>query len=81
MTFKALLVNKTDEKTSASIQNLEIADLPKSEVLVSVEYSTLNYKDGLCLTGQGGLVRNYPHIPGIDFAASITFSKLASPLA
>ena len=41
---------------------------------VAVEYSTVNYKDGLCLTGQGGLVRNYPHVPGIDFAGTVESS-------
>ena len=45
------------------------------DVLVAVEYSTVNYKDGLCLGGKGGLVRNYPHIPGIDFAGEVVDSK------
>jgi acrylyl-CoA reductase (NADPH) len=40
-------------------------------MLVAVEYSTVNYKDGLCLAGKGGLVRTYPHIPGIDFAGEV----------
>ena len=75
MTFRALIVNKIDEQVSATVENLNIADLPDGEVLVSVEYSTLNYKDGLCLTGNGGLVRNYPHIAGIDFAGTVEQSS------
>jgi NADPH:quinone reductase-like Zn-dependent oxidoreductase len=48
--------------------------LPEGEVTVAVEYSTLNYKDGLCLTTGGGLVRSYPHVPGIDFAGTVEAS-------
>ncbi|MEE9335348.1 MAG: MDR family oxidoreductase [Granulosicoccaceae bacterium] len=72
MTFKALVVEKNDDgKTSASVQNITEAQLPEGEVLVSVDYSTVNYKDGLCIGPGGGLVRNYPHVPGIDFAGSV----------
>ena len=45
--------------------------LPPGEVTVAVEYSTLNYKDGMILQGIGRLVRNYPHVPGIDFAGTV----------
>ncbi len=75
MTFKALVVEKGDEGTSASIQELTINDLPEGEVLVAVDYSTVNYKDGLCIGSGGGLVRNYPHIPGIDFAGVVEASS------
>lgn len=75
MGFKALVVDKTNDTVSTEIKNLDILDLPKGNVLVSVEYSTLNYKDGLCLTGNGGLVRNYPHIAGIDFAGEVEKSE------
>ncbi|WP_306142189.1 acryloyl-CoA reductase [Roseibium sp. MMSF_3412] len=72
MTFKALLVEKNDEgKTSASVQELDDSRLPEGDVTVAVEYSTLNYKDGLCVGPGGGLVRNYPHVPGIDFAGTV----------
>lgn len=76
MSFKALLVEKDDEgKTSASIQTLDDSQLPDGDVTVAVEYSTVNYKDGLCVGPGGGLVRNYPHIPGIDFAGTVTASE------
>ena len=67
--FKALVVEKNDEgKTSASVKDLDLSDLPEAEVTVAVDYSTVNYKDGLCIGPGAGLVRNYPHVPGIDFA-------------
>lgn len=72
MTFKALVVEKDAEGTThAAVKTLTEADLPSGEVLVRVEYSTVNYKDGLCLGSGGGLVRTYPHIPGIDFAGTV----------
>ena len=75
MTFRALVVEKDDEgKTSASVQQLDEAQLPEGDVTVAVEYSTVNYKDGLCVGPGGGLVRNYPHIPGIDFAGTVVQS-------
>ncbi len=73
--FNALMVTKNDDgKTSAAVREISVDDLPAGEVLVAVEYSTLNYKDGLCIGPGGGLVRNYPHIPGIDFAGIVEFS-------
>jgi len=73
--FKALVVEKNEEgKTSASVKDLELTDLPDAEVTVAVEYSTVNYKDGLCIGPGGGLVRHYPHIPGIDFSGTIEAS-------
>ena len=76
MTFKALLVEKSDDgKTTASVQELDDAALPADgDVTVAIEYSTVNYKDGLCINGLGGLVRNFPHVPGIDFAGTVEAS-------
>ncbi|WP_346892687.1 acryloyl-CoA reductase [uncultured Roseibium sp.] len=75
MTFKALLVEKDDEgKTSASVQDLDESRLPDADVTVAVDYSTVNYKDGLCIGPGGGLVRTYPHVPGIDFAGTVETS-------
>lgn len=72
MTFNALLVTKDDDgKTHASVQALSDDQLPAGEVTVAVEYSTVNYKDGLCIGPGGGLVRSYPHVPGIDFAGTV----------
>jgi len=75
--FNALVVEKDDEtgKTSAGVRRIGLSDLPEGEVTVAVEYSTLNYKDGLCLGPGGGLVRKYPHVPGIDFAGTVEASS------
>lgn len=76
MTFNALIVEKGEEgKTSAAVQQITDADLPEGNVTVTVEYSTVNYKDGLCIGPGGGLVRNYPHIPGIDMAGTVESSS------
>ncbi len=74
--FNALVVNKDEEtgKTSAAVQELSLEDLPDAEVTIAVDYSTVNYKDGLCIGPGGGLVRKYPHIPGIDFAGTVEAS-------
>ena len=73
--FKALVVEKDAEgKTHAEVQELEDSRLPEGDVTVAVEYSTLNYKDGLCIGPGGGLVRHYPHVPGIDFAGTVESS-------
>ena len=73
--FTAMVVEKDEEgKTSAALQQMSEDQLPEGEVLVAVEYSTVNYKDGLCLGSGGGLVRTYPHVPGIDFAGTVETS-------
>ncbi|WP_323035084.1 MDR family oxidoreductase [Pararhodobacter sp.] len=73
--FKALVVEKSESgEVSASVQTLDDARLPEGNVTVAVEYTTLNYKDGLCMTAGGGLVRSYPHVPGIDFAGTVETS-------
>jgi acrylyl-CoA reductase (NADPH) len=71
MSFRALLTEKTEDGTVSSVQSLDDARLPEGDVTVDIEWAGLNYKDGLCLTGQGGLVRTYPHIAGIDFAGRV----------
>ncbi len=75
--FKALIVEKDEDsgKTSAAVQEISESDLPEGEVTVAVEYSTVNYKDGLCIGPGGGLVRKYPHVPGIDFAGTVEASS------
>ncbi len=76
MAFNAMVVRKDEEgKTSAQLEQLELDQLPDGDVTIAVEYSTLNYKDGLCLGPGGGLVRNYPHVPGIDFAGAVEASN------
>ncbi len=65
----------TKKKTAASVQSIELDQLPQGNVTVAVEYSTVNYKDGLCIGPGGGLVREYPHVPGIDFAGTVESSE------
>jgi len=72
--FEALLLEEKDGKVTAGLRSLEESQLPAGNVTVDVEYSTLNYKDGLILTGQGRLVRVYPHVPGVDFAGTVAAS-------
>ena len=75
MNFNALVVEKDSTgEISTSIQSITEDQLPAGNVTVAVEYSGLNYKDGLCMTAGGGLVRNYPHVPGIDFAGTVETS-------
>ena len=57
------------------MQSLSLDQFPEGEVTVAVEYSTVNYKDGLCLGSGGGLVKHYPHVPGIDFAGTVEASS------
>jgi acrylyl-CoA reductase (NADPH) len=75
MVFRALVVEEdADGAKTASVQMIGEDRLPEGDVTVAVEYSTLNYKDGLCLGPGGGLVRGYPHVPGIDFAGTVEAS-------
>jgi len=72
--FKALALVEKDDAISPAIAELEESDLPQGDVLIDVAYSSLNYKDGLVLNGLGGLVKTYPHIPGIDLAGTVATS-------
>lgn len=76
MPFRAL-VSHRDEKGKVSSKVELVADdlLPEGEVLVAVEWSGLNYKDALCLNGLGNLVKDYPHVAGIDFAGRVIESR------
>jgi acrylyl-CoA reductase (NADPH) len=73
-TFRAIQVNKTDSGQKLDFVNLTEADLMDGDVTVKVEHSTVNYKDGLALTGKAPIVRKFPLIPGIDFAGTVTQS-------
>lgn len=72
--FRALVVEKADDRTTASVRQVDDDRLPPGEVTVGVEWSSLNYKDALCLGSGGGLVRAWPHVPGIDFAGTVEAS-------
>ena len=81
-TFNALVVREAEEgnpKTaSAAIEQLTDADLPDydaGDVVVQVDYSSLNYKDGMALTGKGRIIRSYPMVPGIDFSGTVISSE------
>jgi len=73
--FKALVLTQRDGHVEATLKDVRKADLPDGDVLVSVAYSSLNYKDGLAVTGQGRVVRSYPMVPGIDFAGTVVESR------
>ncbi|MCC5986815.1 MAG: oxidoreductase [Pararhodobacter sp.] len=76
MGFRALMLRQgEDGLAQTAIEKIEESALPEGDVTVAVEYSTVNYKDGLCLSSKGGgLVRDYPHVAGIDFAGTVTAS-------
>ena len=74
MSFFAYILTEADGKVTGAVKTLTDADLPPGDVTVRVAYSTLNYKDGLVLNGLGKLVRQYPHVPGIDFAGTVETS-------
>jgi len=75
--FKALLTERAEDgTTTTAVQELPDERLPAGDVTVEVEYTTINYKDGLCLSqGGGGLVRQFPHVAGIDFAGAVSASE------
>ena len=73
--FNALLVNKTDEEFTAEIKEIQESDLPDGDVLIDIEYSTINYKDGLAVTNSSPIVRSWPMIPGIDLAGTVAESS------
>ncbi|WP_336195117.1 MDR family oxidoreductase [Hafnia paralvei] len=73
--MKALVLEQLDGKTIANIQTLKTDDLPAGDVLVDVQWSSLNYKDALAITGKGKIIRNFPMVPGIDFAGTVYHSE------
>ena len=72
--IKAIVINKEDNNYSASLSTIEHSDLPNENVSIDVLYSTLNYKDGLAITGKGPVVRSFPMVPGIDLVGTVTNS-------
>jgi acrylyl-CoA reductase (NADPH) len=85
--FNAIVVNKTDTAYSAAVQKMTIQELPRlpeaadtaegvrGNVLVKIDYATINYKDGLAITGKSPIIRKFPAIPGIDFAGTVEDSS------
>ena len=73
--FRAMVVTETeDKKYIREIKEKTIADLPAGDVLINVQYSSLNYKDALSASGNKGVTRKYPHTPGVDAAGVVTES-------
>lgn len=73
--FRAMVIDQVDGKPKADFRRLTLADLPDNEVLVRVEYSTLNYKDGLSITGKGRIARRFPMVAGADLAGTVVESR------
>ncbi|WP_300337048.1 MDR family oxidoreductase [Accumulibacter sp.] len=73
--FKGILISKENGVYQAQLQSIEDAVLPEGDVTVRVEWSTLNYKDGLAITGKSPVVRRFPMVPGIDFAGTVIDSS------
>ncbi len=72
--MRALVLRRQGEAVTAGVETIEDAALPQGEVLVEVDYSTLNYKDGLIILNRAPLVRDFPHVPGVDFAGRVAAS-------
>jgi acrylyl-CoA reductase (NADPH) len=73
--FQALVARQDGDRITASVETLGASDLPPGEVAVRVLYSSVNFKDALALTPGGGVVRNYPIVPGIDLAGEVVESE------
>jgi acrylyl-CoA reductase (NADPH) len=73
--FRALVVDKADDRVAAELRDVAESELPDGDVTVDVAYSTVNYKDGLAVTGRGPVVRRYPMVPGIDLAGTVAESR------
>jgi len=76
-TFQALMLRQEDKKVSAAIETVANDHLPEGDVTIDVTHSSLNYKDGMIINGLGRLVREYPHIPGIDMVGTVRDSSHA----
>lgn len=74
-TFRAVLATQQDGKFAASIQDVSRDQLPQGDVLIRVAYSSLNYKDGLAVTGKPGVIRSFPMVPGVDLAGTVEESQ------
>jgi acrylyl-CoA reductase (NADPH) len=73
--FNALILTQQEKRTLAAVEQLDESQLPEGEVLVAVDYSSLNYKDGLAITGKGKIIRQFPMVPGIDLAGTVIESQ------
>lgn len=72
--FSALILRQEQNQTLAGIEQTDESQLPEGDILIDVDYSSLNYKDGLAITGKGKIIRNFPMVPGIDLAGTVAHS-------
>ena len=75
--FSAIVIDKTDAGQTVSVQSIDEAQLPEGDVSIDVAYSTINFKDGLAITGSSPVVRKFPMVPGIDLVGTVTTSSHA----
>nr|WP_318384952.1 MDR family oxidoreductase [uncultured Enterobacter sp.] len=75
--FKAIQITKTEGQYAAALVEVDEQDLPEGDVTVEIDYSSINYKDALAITGRGPIVRQFPMVPGIDFAGTVIASDSA----
>ena len=80
-TFQAFQVEKNDDGFARAIIERHVDELPEGDVLIDVQYSSLNYKDALSATGNPGVTRNFPHTPGIDAAGTVIESSATALIA
>ena len=78
MSFRALVLDQVDDAQTVEVRDLDDGQLPDGDVTIDVEWSSLNYKDGMILRGIGRLVRTFPHVPGVDLAGTVTESASAA---
>ena len=70
--FNSLVLNKTDDqKATGKVEVITVSDLPEGDVLINIDYSTINYKDALAITSSSPIIKNYPMVPGIDFSGTV----------
>ena len=79
--FKALIVTKGDAGQQIAWGDMGTADLMPGDVTVRISHSTINYKDGLAVTGKSPVVRRFPMVPGIDFAGTVLASESPAPIS
>ncbi|MEB5318612.1 oxidoreductase, partial [Pseudomonas aeruginosa] len=69
--MKALVLDQIDNRTVATVKDIDLPALAEGDVRVAIDWSSLNYKDALAITGKGKIIRQFPMVPGIDFAGQV----------
>ncbi len=73
--MKALVLDQIDNRTVATVKDIDLPALAEDDVRVAIDWSSLNYKDALAITGKGKIIRQFPMVPGIDFAGQVKESR------